>query len=180
MKSLTSDQMKLLYLISKKSVIRQGERNITWLKELSLLSLVFEGIQRGIFTDYDYAPSLVKFQGVQLYANVSQEYLKDIDHLMERDFLYKLKLNTKYYDNISAYCVTPNVKEIDLVISQEMKHEIDELMSCPHCRTMIKVFVKDGRASLVCPDCGHTYQTKFFELENISYHSIAYFSGGGR
>ena len=127
MNKLTPDQKKLLYLISKKGKIRKDTGNIIWLKELSLLTLIFEGICRRIFENYDYAPSLVNFRGVKLYANVSQEYLIDIDVLIQRNFVSKLKLNTKYYDNITAYSVTHTYDTGRGETANRFAHEVPEL-----------------------------------------------------
>jgi hypothetical protein len=174
------DQKKLLYLVSTKGRIRKDNGNIIWLKELSLLALVFEGISRRIFENYDYAPSLVNFKGVKLYANVSQEYLLDIDILIQKNFIEKLKLNTKYYDNITAYSVSHRVNEIIQAITPEIKEMIDHLMTCPKCDTMIKVFVDNRKAFIICPECNYKRETGFFNIENVPYHSVAFFSGGGR
>lgn len=180
MDKLTADQKKLLYLISIKGRIKEENGNIIWLKELSLLTLVFEGITRRIFDNYDYAPSLVNFRGVKLYANVSQEYLMDIDTLVQRNFVSKLKLNTKYYDNITAYSVTSVFRNSENEIPDEMKAEIDGLMKCPKCDVTIKVLIERRKALIVCPECRYSRVTGFFDIEHIPYHSVAYFSGGGR
>lgn len=180
MSNLTGDQKKLLYLISKKGRVRDDTGNIVWLKDLSLLTLVFEGISRRLFEGYDYAPSLVKFRGVKLYANVSQEYLLDIDSLNHQDFVAKLKLNTKYYDTITAYSVTSKFNSVRNELPEVATREIDQLMSCPKCDSMIKVHIENGQALIICPECEYTRETGFFKIENIPYHSIAYFSGGGR
>jgi len=180
MNKLTPDQKKLLYLISKKGKIRKDTGNIIWLKELSLLTLIFEGICRRIFENYDYAPSLVNFRGVKLYANVSQEYLIDIDVLIQRNFVSKLKLNTKYYDNITAYSVAHTYDTIEHEIPDEVKQQIDLLMKCPNCENIIKVLIDDRKAFVICPECRYQRETGFFEIDNIPYHSVAFFSGGGR
>ena len=177
---LTADQIKLLYLISKKSRVKKGNEGITWLKELALLTLVYEGIKSDVFDGYDYAPSLVVFHGVKLYANVSQEYLKDIENLRHMEMLHKLKLNTKYYDNINAFAVTPATKTVLSGMSKEMKKGVDALLRCPECGTNLKVRVKVQSSVLICPKCGYERKTGFFKLDTINYKSAAYFSGGGR
>jgi len=180
MSDLTPDQLKLLYLISKKSGTREDNGNIIWLKEISLLVLVFEGIRRGIFEKYDYAPSLVNFQGVKLHANVSQEYLQDIETLLQKGVVYKLKLNTKFYDNINAYAITPTTPRLISDMNEELKKQIDLMMKCPVCGTIIKVLMIEESSTLLCPECSYSKETNFFKLENIPYRSKAFFSGGGR
>lgn len=144
------------------------------------MTLIFEGISKRIFENYDYAPSLVNFRGVKLYANVSQEYLLDIDTLIQRNFVAKLKLNTKYYDNITAYSATSDFRKQEKDVPQETKDDINELMKCPKCTSIIKVLINNGKASIICPDCDYSRTTRFFDIEIIPYHSVASFSGGGR
>jgi hypothetical protein len=180
MSELTVDQKKLLYLISLKGRIREDNGNIIWLKELALITLVFEGISRRIFKQYDYAPTLVSFRGVKLYANVSQEYMIDIDYLIKSQLVSKLKMNTKYYDNITAYAITHNANSVLSEIPESRRKSINEFMKCPKCDDIIKVLMKGRKAYIICPECSYKMETGLFNIENIPYHSVAYFSGGGR
>ena len=175
---LTEDQRKLIYLVSRKSRIEKDW--IIWLKELALLTLVHKGIRLGVFKSYDYAPSLVVFHGVKLYANVSQEYLKDIEKLRYMGMLYKLKLNTKYYDNINAFTVATSTERVISNMSRQAKDEVDKLIDCPKCKGTMKVVVNVKSSTLLCPQCGYKEHSDLFTLENISYKCKAYFSGGGR
>jgi len=180
MSNMTQNQMKILYLISKMSGIQKRNRNIIWLKELPLLTLIYEGIKEGIFEGYDYAPYLVTLQGVKQYANVSQEYLKEIDSLINQGFVLKLKLSTKYYDNINAFSVSTEHNKTLEKIPEYIKKQVDRLISCPGCNSIIDVLITERIASIVCPECSFSRESDFFKLEDIPYHSVAYFSEGGR
>ena len=104
----------------------------------------------------------------------------DIDTLIQRNFISKLKLNTKYYDNITAYSVTSEFRRQRGEIPSKQRADIDQLMQCPRCGTLIKVLIENRKALIICPECNHSRVSGFFDIENIPYHSVAYFSGGGR
>lgn len=133
-----------------------------------------------IFKGYDFAPSLVNFRGVKLYANVSQEYMLAMDLLMNLNLVAKLKLNTKYYDNVTAYSVTEKGMVLLSEFPDRLKKQIDEPMKCPKCDQDIKVRFERRKSFITCPKCDHWIETGFFHIENIPYHSTAYFSRGGR
>ena len=87
----SADQLRLLYIVDR--FTHSGNNNKRrWLKGLPLSVLVYHGIQRKIFDDYDWAPSLVEFHGVKMYGKVSQEADADLEKLQHAKLLEKLHL----------------------------------------------------------------------------------------
>ncbi len=103
---MSSDQLRLLYIVDRFTHSgSNGKRR--WVKELPLSILVYDAIDAGIFTDYDWAPNLVEFHGVKMYGKVSQEAHADLQRLQSRNLIEKLQLSTCLDDSIRAYRSTP-------------------------------------------------------------------------
>ena len=69
---LTIEQKELLYLISK--ITDSLNCPTSWVKETPLQALIFQGIRKGIFNEYDYAPISTSFLGQgRKFVNISKE-----------------------------------------------------------------------------------------------------------
>lgn len=73
-----------------------------WLKEFVVNAIVHLGAKRGVFTDYDLAPSLFGFRGVKMFAMISQEALGDMNRFFESGLIEKMLLSTQHYAPIEA------------------------------------------------------------------------------
>jgi len=106
---MTVNHSKLLILISKYAqVALSADDQETWLRQLSLHVLVYEGIAAGQL-DYDYSPQsvFVSYDGScrRIYLNVSQEGRAAVDELREQKLINGLKISTEDFQPITAYQV---------------------------------------------------------------------------
>ena len=106
---MTVNHSKLLILISKyaQSALTAEDQE-TWLRQLSLYVLVYEGISVGQL-DFDYSPTsiYVSYDGSsrRIYMNISQEGKAAIDELREQKLINGLKISTEDFQPITAYQV---------------------------------------------------------------------------
>ena len=174
---LTFDRTRLLTLISKFSspAKRHNEEEI-WIKKIPLLSLVYLGINRKIFKNYDSAPTLVEYMGMMRYANISKEGEDDIADLRQMGYVERLKLATSHHFYVSAYRITP--KGMARVNSFDKKHHaaIDKIIKCKKCGGKMDIEARDDAPYLICQKCKRQEKVKIFDLEEISYVSKPIFS----
>ncbi len=83
-----------------------------WLKEYVVAIVVHLGIDEGVFTTYDKAPSLFAFHGIKRFAMTSQEANLDIADFFDRGYIQKMLLNTWYYASISAVRISDAGREV--------------------------------------------------------------------
>ena len=68
---LTIEQKELLYLIAK--ITDSQNCPTTWVKETPLQAIIFYGIRKGLFNEYDYAPISSSFLGQgRKFVNISK------------------------------------------------------------------------------------------------------------
>jgi hypothetical protein len=90
MGSPSLDQLRLLYIVHRFTRANGANGKRRWMKDLPLSIAVYHGIHAGIFSDYDWAPSLVEFHGVKMYGKVSQEAHADLKKLQVDRFFENL------------------------------------------------------------------------------------------
>ena len=87
---MTNVHCKLLVLISKYGQMPVADEPETWIRELPLLVLVYEGITAGVF-EMDYSPQCMTMShtGVtrRMFLNISQEAKSAIDELREQKLI---------------------------------------------------------------------------------------------
>jgi hypothetical protein len=171
---LNPDQGRLLYLISKYSTASEKGEEELWIKELALMALIFRGIERGAFDEYDSAPNLVTFHGTKRYANVSQEGKNDLKHLREKAFVSKVKISTKYYDHISAFSITLEGVKALKTIKRKDRARVEAIITCHKCGCQLEVEMRK-RVFESCTKCGLKNEIAFFDLESVPYRSRPYF-----
>ncbi len=139
MGSPSLDQLRLLYIVNRftHAIGDNGKRR--WMKDLPLSVLVYHGIHSGIFSDYDWAPSLVEFHGVKMYGKVSQEAHADLKKLQAAQLLEKLHLSTCLYDSIRAYRATPDAARVLESLPDESRVALDAVLECSHCSSLQEV-----------------------------------------
>lgn len=139
MGSPSLDQLRLLYIVNRFTRAHSTNGKRRWMKDLPLSVLVYHGIHSGVFSHYDWAPSLVEFHGVKMYGKVSQEAHADLKKLQADRFVDKLHLSTCLYDSIRAYRATPEAAGALEALPDDCRTELDALLECSHCRALQEV-----------------------------------------
>lgn len=202
MHSPSADQLRLLQIIDSFTGARaKSGKKHRWVKDLHLSILVYHAIEKGLFDDYDWAPSLVEFHGVKMYGKVSQEANADLRSLQSAKLIEKVHLSTCLYDSIRAYRTSLRAAEALVDLPTDCRFRLDRMLRCQICRSLrqIMAYVEKSRANgssenprnrtvLFCPGCskvekttsGVTIRTKvstgsldidFFQLADVSYRS---------
>lgn len=164
MASLSLDQLRLLYIVDRFTQASGSNGKRRWMKDLPLSILVYHGIHNGIFSDYDWAPSLVEFHGVKMYGKVSQEAHADLKKLQADRFIEKLHLSTCLYDSIRAYRATPKAETVLEALPDDCRRGLNALLDCSHCGSLQEILSYVERASghwgkvrnstvAYCPEC---------------------------
>lgn len=198
------DQLRLLYVIHSLTDVSPAKGRGRWVKELQLSVLVYYAIERKIFETYDWAPSLVEFNGVKMYGKVSQEAHADLRKLQEAKLTEKLHLSTCLYDSIRAYRSTSRAFGALDALGAEGRRSLDDLLRCPRCEALREVMVFVERASgswghvknaaiSYCPRCCVVQRSPerrivtrnkkcrteigFFDIADVAYRSRAIRTG---
>jgi hypothetical protein len=201
---LPLDPLRLLYIVQRYTGDVPNGRS-RWMKELHLSVLVYHAIERGLFDDYDWAPSLVEFHGVRLYGKVSQEANADLRKLQTGKLIEKLHLSTCLYETIRAYRATERTPEALAPLPPESRAALDRLLSCPGCGALQEVMAyvelgpagtANGRNATIafCPRCarvdrkapgarmtapaGARTDIDFFDLAAVAYRTRPHLPGG--
>lgn len=153
--SLTSDQRKLLYLISLFLPDKRGE-NVSWLKIQTLRSLIYYLTVRHILEGVDYAPTLSFWGNMIRYVNISQEAERDISTLVEEGYLSRLRLATVQYRFLFAYRLTRKGATLVGKMNGSEKEEVRGAFSCPNCGELMQVEFNGANPYLICEKCGHS------------------------
>ena len=129
---LTLEQKELLYLISKLTDFENCPT--TWIKETPLQALIFQGIRKGLFKDYDYAPISTSFLGKgRKFVNISKEGEDDLGDLRELNLLETIRLSSTKHDYITGYRPTIESKKHLADFNEIDTKKIDDLFICPKC-----------------------------------------------
>ncbi|WP_297438702.1 hypothetical protein [Thermococcus sp.] len=175
--SLTHDQQALIYLLHAYTGTQTD--GFLWVKELHLNALIYHLIKAGVFEEYDYAPSLVTFHGIKMYAKISQEVLWDLERFRRIGMVQKLKLSNKYYDDVGAYRLHNGISKISRFVSMDVMNTVEEEIGCGKERltVLISEHPQRGRtvldAYLRCPPEGMR-KIDFFDIRRIAYSSKSY------
>ncbi|MFB0562887.1 MAG: hypothetical protein ACETWM_16940 [Candidatus Lokiarchaeia archaeon] len=166
---LTKEQERLLYLISLYSKPAQNNSDEeVWIKDLALKALIYKGITEKIF-DYDYAPSVVMFDGIKKLVNVSQEGEDDINDLREMNLVSRLKLSTSKYNIINAYGITYLGLNVLKNAKKENRNTVDKLVKCSRCKNLGEVLVEETGIKFWCINCGENKNIPLLEIEDVPY-----------
>merc|ERR1711871_1882248 len=131
MPELTTDQLKLLYMISRYShCSTSADEKEEWIRKVPLLCLIYEGITHNSF-DYDYAPASELINQRRVYFNMSQEGKSDVDCLREFDLMNALKLSSKEHTSVTAYQISLKGLKIIQFLSEEDKADVDQFIYAP-------------------------------------------------
>ena len=103
---LSDEQKRLLILVSRysKPSERRDEKE-TWIKKIPLLSLIYLGIQANIFTHYDFAPTLVEYNGKMQFANISTLYIIIFLHGIHEEIIISYIIKYHFSSSGPGPCV---------------------------------------------------------------------------
>ncbi|NHJ32898.1 MAG: hypothetical protein FK732_08550 [Asgard group archaeon] len=174
---LTIEQSELLYLISK--LTDSLNCPISWIKETPLQALIFQGIRKGVFNEYDYAPISSSFLGQgRKFVNISKEGEDDLGDLRELGLLETIRLSSSKHDYITGYRPTKESVKALKAIDNSIKTKIDELFICPTCKSEkyeLKIYVDDSNFKMECNECDKTELIPLVIPEDVSYTTKPYF-----
>jgi len=167
--NLSENNIKLLALLSllTRPAKDSGDKEI-WLKDVALFSLVYRGIISNIF-DYDYSSRLVIWKGFYRFMNISQECLSDLDFLIKKGLVEKLRIATKTHWFIIAYRITE--KGIKLLENYPtVVQEMQEFLKCKKHGEIMKLELENNAPYLRCSR-GCKEEITVLETEDVSYNS---------
>ena len=165
--------MKLLLVIDAYTK-SNGDENPTWIKELPLMGIIYEGIIRGIFVDYDYAPwSVPMLDGTREWLNISREGKDDLEDLLNLRYISLLRVSTSQYGYVTAYRLTDlgvnKLQEIPDIIKDEIRSLIFH-----KCGNLLNVIVEGRQLVFTCETCSSKIEIPIGEIEDIPYITKAY------
>ncbi|MBE0526337.1 MAG: hypothetical protein IH631_05305 [Candidatus Thorarchaeota archaeon] len=169
----TDDMMRLLLVIDV--FTKEGfEENPIWVKELPLMALIYDGIVKGIFRDYDYAPwSVPMLDGTREWLNISREGKDDLEDLLSLRMISILRVSTSQYGFVTAYRLTELGQEKIKSASETVQQEVKGLIH-HSCGVLYSVVVKGSDISLRCNSCNFNREIPIGEIEDIPYATKSY------
>ncbi len=171
---LTEDQMRLLFVIDQYTK-KGDEENPIWVKELPILAIIYDGIIKGIFKDYDYAPwSVPMLDGTRQWMNVSREGKDDVEDLLNLRLISILRISTSQYGYVTAYRPTELGKRAIKNIPQKIRDEVRSIILCKTCDTIFQVIIKNHKIFYHCESCGYEQKIGIDDIEDVPYATRPY------
>mmetsp|Transcript_10807 Transcript_10807/g.26463 ORF Transcript_10807/g.26463 Transcript_10807/m.26463 type:complete len:893 (+) Transcript_10807:104-2782(+) len=180
---------KLLYLIHKYAVTAQSlEEEETWIRNVPLLVMVYEGIVAGVL-DFDYAPqsTLISHEGSsrRCFMNVTQEGKSAIDDLREQKLLNGLKLSSEDFQPITAYQCSVKGLEFIKRTPLKLKKDVDGFIYAPKPfqdkllmvqlrRAWDEEEGKDVQRFFLAAEGGYEKMSTITDTEDVSYVASPY------
>ncbi|TMW67009.1 hypothetical protein Poli38472_012125 [Pythium oligandrum] len=129
------DHVKLLYMLSRYAVCaRSRDEKETWIRQIPLLVLMYEGIAAGAL-NFDYAPAamVIAQEGKpkRIWINATQDGKSAIDDLREASLINGLKVSTKDYHSVTAFQVSLRGLCLLQQISKDLKASVDAFIVAP-------------------------------------------------
>jgi len=169
----TDDMMRLLLVID--AYTREGhEDNPIWVKELPLMAIIYQGIVKRIFRDYDYSPwSVPMLDGTREWLNISREGKDDLEDLLNLRMLSILRVSTSQYGFVTAYRLTESGQE---KINDATESIRQETMALIHhtCGDLYSIVMNGSDISFRCDPCNFDEEILIGEIEDIPYTTKAY------
>lgn len=171
---LTEDQMRLLFVIDEYTKTG-NEANPVWVKELPILAIIYEGIIRGVFKDYDYAPwSVHMLDGTRQWMNVSREGKDDVEDLLNLRLVSILRISTSQYGYVTAYRPTELGDKLIQDIPQKLRDDVHSLILCKKCGTLFQIITRGHEVFFHCKGCGHEQKIGIDDIEDVPYATRPY------
>ena len=176
---LNANHAKLMVLISHfGSAAAHVDESESWLRSISLLVLIYEGIQLRVF-DLDFAPQSRQVNHSdhtrRIYMNISQEGCGAIDDLLELGLIRALKMISRDSHLITAFQVTAAGREYVDGVSDAHKTEVRRLAfgPAPYDKELVDV-VFTGREFKLTTISGYSKISDVTEAEDVSYVTSPY------
>jgi hypothetical protein len=182
---ISFEHAKMLYLVSHYARSSKSEEQPeTWMHEMSLDVLIFEGICAGKL-DFDYAPvSRVyiyvtdegEVKARRCYLNISQEGRSAVDDLIEQQFIKCLKVPND--DNMTTAAYQASQKGMDLLqaLPPILRLEVDDFLyvrkgykTRVHPKKDLLSVLTDEEGFLLVTENGHEARSGVSEVEDVSY-----------
>jgi hypothetical protein len=177
----SSTHIKIIALIALygRSAIKSID-NETWILQVPLLVLIYEGIVRQVF-DGDYAPAstLVSIQGHptrRIWMNISQEGKGAVDDLREAELVNGLKLNSDECHIVTAYQVSKRGLKLLARAPTSLKLQVELFCTEPGSKTrrtlLDPVFSPEHDCfQLISRSGNYCRNSKITDCEDVSYVS---------
>jgi hypothetical protein len=174
---LTLEQKELLYLLFKLTDFENCPNN--WIKETPLQALIFQGIRKGLFNEYDYAPISTAFLGKgRKFVNISKEGEDDLGDLRELGLLETIRLSSSKHNFITGFRPTPNSTKHLNSFTNEEKSRVDNLFTCSSCKTeSLELFIDCDTPEFLmkCNSCEQKETIPLIVPEDVSYSTRPYY-----
>lgn len=170
---VTDDMLKLL-LVIREYTQSDDKSRLDWVKELPLMGIIYEGIIKGLFKDYDYAPwSVSMLDGTRQWLNISREGKDDLEDLLDLHYISMLRLSTSQYGYITAYRLTNLGTNIAEVIQPEIARDVKNLLYC-ECGRLRMAIVRNSQFFFECDSCSTLIPITIDQVEDVAYKSKVY------
>ena len=181
----TDEHLKLLYMISRYAeCAATPDDDETWIRNNSLMVLMYEGIVKEVF-DYDYAPMSLLVGRKRLWLNITQEGKDDLDDLREGELLNALKLSSEELQPVTAYQVSEKGKEMAKLVPGEMRKLVDDFIYEDGETVQVEFAMREGEVDdegepcepcfyLRVPDTDFEEESGITDTEDVSYVSSPY------
>lgn len=129
------NHVMLLYMLSKYATCALKHKDKeTWIRQIPLLVLMYEGIAAGVL-NFDYAPAamVIAQEGKpkRIWMNTTQDGKSAIDDLRETNLINGLKLSTKDYHSVTAFQVSERGLELLKQTPKELRANVDSFIYAP-------------------------------------------------
>nr|CCA23763.1 conserved hypothetical protein [Albugo laibachii Nc14] len=129
------DHVRVLYMLSRyASCAKTPQDRESWIRQIPLLVLMYEGIAAGVL-NFDYAPAALVIaqdgRPKRIWINTSQDGKSAIDDLREANLVNGLKLSTRDYHSVTAFQVSLRGFELLQQVGKDLKHKVDEFIFAP-------------------------------------------------
>ncbi|MHA1124892.1 MAG: hypothetical protein ACTSO7_06750 [Candidatus Heimdallarchaeota archaeon] len=174
---LTLEQKELLYLLFKLTDSENCPNN--WIKETPLQALIFQGIRKGLFNGYDYAPISTSFLGKgRKFVNISKEGEDDLGDLREFGLLETIRLSSTKHNFITGFRPTTESSKHLNNFTNEEKSRVDNLFICSSCKTeSLELFIDSDTPEFLmqCNTCEQEEVIPLIIPEDVSYSTRPYY-----
>jgi len=174
---LTLEQKELLYLLYKLTDSDNCPNN--WIKETPLQALIFQGIRKGLFNEYDYAPISTSFLGKgRKFVNISKEGEDDLGDLREFGLLETIRLSSSKHNFITGFRPTSGSSKHLSNFTNEEKSRVDDIFTCSSCKKeSLELFIDSDTPEfkMKCNSCKNEEIIPLIIPEDVSYSTRPYY-----
>ncbi|MDF1538119.1 MAG: hypothetical protein P1Q69_04370 [Candidatus Thorarchaeota archaeon] len=169
-----TDDMLTLLLVIETYTKSSDSSHLDWLKELPLMSIIYEGAVKGIFKGYDYAPwSVSMLDGTRHWLNISREGKDDLEDLLDLRYISMLRLSTSQYGYLTAYRLTNRGGKIAQDVDPKLREKVRRFLYCK-CGELRMAVVRGRKFFFECKSCGFESPIGIDIIEDVSYKTRVY------